>query len=226
MRFGTLAAAAVSLIVGVQAASAGVIVLTFAGLDNATFADGPLNYYAGGLSLTGAGPGPNHGISFSDNAFTCGTSAADICNGLAKPPAPGNFLIFAHQPGGTSVMDVVHGFGGGFALYYNNVFDPHAVQIFSGLDGTGTLLATLDLPTTPIGFGIAGCGGAPVCPFLPVGVTFSGVAHSVRFADAENDVAFAGITLGSPVAAPEPATSFVFAAALMGLFWRRPRHTA
>jgi hypothetical protein len=95
MKIGGLVAAFV-LAFAAQSASASVV-LDFSGLDNVFFQDGPLNYYAGGTSIEGNGPGPNYGVTFSDNAFSC-----DACFGFAAPPPPGNFLIFSDPilPGG------------------------------------------------------------------------------------------------------------------------------
>ena len=59
--------------------------------------------------------------------------------------------------------------------------------VYDGVDATGNLLATMDLPATP----------NPFTEFVPIGVTFSGTARSVDFAGAANHCAFDNITLGS-----------------------------
>jgi hypothetical protein len=67
--------------------------------------------------------------------------------------------------------------------------------VYDGLNATGNVLATLDLPTTP-------AGGAPdptgdFSPLVPIGVTFSGTAHSIDFGGTVNQVGFDNITIGS-----------------------------
>jgi hypothetical protein len=71
--------------------------------------------------------------------------------------------------------------------------------VFDGLNGTGALLATLNLPVTP----------TPYEVFQAVGVNFGGTAKSVVFGGSANFIGFDDITLGSATAGggvPEPAS--------------------
>jgi hypothetical protein len=218
------AAAIAASVIGFQAASASVIVLNFAGLDGDA-QENPLNYYAGGTGSLGSGPGPNYGITFSSNSIACSVQPGGSCNS-ADLPSGGNLLFFLS--GGSSIMDVASGFDTGFSFFYSAVNNPASVSVFSGLGGTGSLLASLALPTTPNGAGIPGCFGTNFCPYSPIGVSFAGIAHSVSFAGSANQVAFADITLGSETpgentGVPEPLTLSLFGAGLAGIAAARRR---
>ena len=103
-------------------------------------------------------------------------------------------------------MDVPAGFITGFSFDYTAENVPGSISVWSGLDGTGTELASLTLPTT------GGCGSTPTfCVWDPIGVAFSGTAESVNFAGTENQIVFDNITLGASTpgggsSTPEPAT--------------------
>jgi hypothetical protein len=105
-------------------------------------------------------------------------------------------------------MNVAAGFDTGFSFYYSAAFNSAFVNVYSGLNGTGTLLATLNLAATGDGSSNPACFGTNFCPYTAVGVTFAGIAQSVDFGGSANQVAFADITLGSAVAGgvPEPAS--------------------
>jgi hypothetical protein len=127
--------AAVSAVTG----TANATVLDFVGLD-ALNLEHPENYYAGGFGSLGSGPGPNYGITFSPGLYTCAGPPVGTC-GTALVPV-GNPLI----PGaGSSIMDVANGFTNGLSFFYSSEFGA-AADIYSGLDATGSILATLALP--------------------------------------------------------------------------------
>lgn len=106
-------------------------------------------------------------------------------------------------------MNVATGFDTGFSFYYSAVDVTGVVNVWSGLDGTGSLLASLQLPLTGDGAGLPDCFGTNFCPYLPMGVAFSGTAMSVDFAGTADEIGFDNITLGSDTptgAVPEPGT--------------------
>lgn len=190
------------------------VVLNFAGL-NGTSEEGPGSYYDGGYGSLGSGPGPNYGITFGSDAITCSGRLAGGCNTELIPGGPGaNAVYFVSGTG--DVMDVSAGFTNGFSFYYTSPNDSGTVDVYSGLDGTGTLLASLTLPTTTDGADQPGCDGTDFCPYTAFGVTFSGTAESVDFSGVENQIAFADITLGSaePGTVPEPASWALLGAGL------------
>jgi len=184
-------------------AFAAVEVLNFAGLNGAS-EEGPANYYNGGSGSLGSTGGPNYGISFGSDTITCNGQPGGSCNTAEIPGGPGANIVF-FLTGTGDIMDVVGGFTTGFSFDYSAVNSPGSVTVWSGLDGTGTLLATLDLSTTPNGAGDPNCSGASFCPFSAAGVTFAGTAESVNFTGTQNQIAFADITLGSSSAGGTPA---------------------
>jgi hypothetical protein len=177
--------------------------LNFAGL-NGDAQELVLEYYNGGTGSLGSGPGTNYGISFSDNAIACSVQPGGSCNSGGLPTG-GNLLFFL--TGAASTMNVAGGFDTGFSFFYSAINNPAFVNVYSGLNATGTLLATINLPVTPSDPGSAACSGGGFCPFVPIGVTFAGTAMSVDFGGSANQVAFAGITINSatPGGVPEPA---------------------
>jgi len=205
-----------SLSLGVPANAA--VLLDFVGLNEAV-QEGPLNYYDGGFGSNGSGPGPNYGITFSSNSSTCQPYPAGGCNTQGLPS--GNALFYYTGP--SSTMDVTGGFTTGFSFYYTSPFTTGtSVSVYSGLDGTGTLLATLSLPQTPSD---ASCV-QPYCPYEPIGVAFAGTAYSVDFAGTTDQVAFGDITLGSVIpqtGVPEPFTLSLLGAGLAGAAAMRRR---
>ncbi|MBT2187293.1 PEPxxWA-CTERM sorting domain-containing protein [Sphingobium nicotianae] len=180
--------------------------LNFAGL-NGDAQELVLEYYNGGTGSLGSGPGTNYGISFSNNAIACSVQPGGNCNSAALPTG-GNLLFFL--TGAASTMNVAGGFNTGFSFYYSAVNNPAFVNVYSGLNATGSILATINLPTTQNGAGVPGCFGANFCPYVPIGVTFAGTAMSVDFGGSANQVAFADITINSATpgnpGVPEPAT--------------------
>lgn len=167
------------------------------------------NFYNGGCSTFLGSPatcgGPSDGVVWSGAQTSNVTSSA---SGTLSPPSPPNYIILTNNNGGilSATMNVAAGFGTGLAFYY---FGSPMVAVYSGLNGTGTLLnpgsATLDLAT---------CGSLGFCPY---GLGFSGSAMSVIFSG--NGI-FDNITLGRVSAVPEPAAFGMFGLGvlLIGLF--------
>ena len=108
-------------------------------------------------------------------------------------------------------MDVPNGLTDGFSFFYSAIGLSGVVNVWSGLDSTGNLLATVQLPVTPseVGTNPACNPSGDYCPFFPIDVSFSGTAMSVDFGGSNNDIVFDDITLDiSPVSGvPEPPST-------------------
>ena len=208
-----LASSVVLTALASAAPASATIVLNFAGL-NGTAEEPILNYYNGGFGGDGSGPGPNYGITFGSDAIACNGGASGTCNVDQIPGGPGaQIAFFLSGPG--DVMDRASGFTTGFSFYYSAINNPGEVTVWSGLDGTGTMLADISLPVTP-GSG-PGCA-RPFCPFFAAGVTFSGTAMSADFTGTANQIAFADITLGSATPGiPEASSWAMMLAGFAGL---------
>jgi hypothetical protein len=212
----------VALIAATSAHASAVIDLNFEGI-NSTY---PSNNYAfindfynGGMSSQGT-TGPNFGIVFSPNAQAiCLNSSSASCSntskgGLGDPNSREGGLFFLS--GDSTFMDVAAGFTTGFSFNYVSLSDVGSVSVFSGLDGTGTLLGTIDL--SPNSGSCPGFGAA-FCPFSPVGVSFAGTAKSIEFGGVANQIVFDDVTFGSstPGGVPEPSTWAMMLLGLAGL---------
>lgn len=179
------------------------------------------NYYNGGA-------GTNFGISFFGNALAINSSVGG-CGGsgnFALQPSGCGALFFLE--GGATGMNRSAGFTTGFSLFYSAVNSPGSLQVWSGLNGTGSILASLGLPTTPNGNSLPGCLGRAFCPFSAVGIGFTGTAQSIVFAGVADQIAFDDITFGSTTpgtVVPEPSTYVLMAAGLaaLGFVSRRRR---
>lgn len=203
-------------------ANADVIVLDFEGLDDQEAIN---EFYNGGTSQNG-NSGPNLGVSFSGNTLSIKDQDVGGTGNFGGEPSPDTILFFL--TGDAAIMNVAAGFEIGFSFFYSAINNAGSVQVFDGLEGTGALLASLDIPITPSD------GGDPTgqfSPFFDIGVAFDGIAKSVSFAGVQNQIGFDNITFGSDVAVinptmvSAPVTFALFGLALTGLGLSRSRQT-
>ena len=140
------------LLAGAQA-MASTITLTFGSESNQAQIE---NYFNGGTDSLGKS-GPNAGIAFSVNAESLKagvTGAAGTGTGKFEnlPSGAPGVLYFAAVPTGTtSVMNMAAGFSSlsfNYSLLNNLASEASTVQLWSGLNGTGTELGTLSLTSS------------------------------------------------------------------------------
>ena len=176
---------------------AGTAFLTFEGLQNF---EEVLNYYNGGSGGLGTGPGPGFGITFSSDAlaYIPGLQTGAITPFPDDPSPPTVLLLFTPPSrfvGGYPTplsIDVAAGFTQSFTFYDDVIGRPASVAIYSGLDGTGMILAQESLPIT---FGV----------FTPaMTLTFSGTARSVVFEGGNDQLLLDNLFFASTV--PEPSS--------------------
>lgn len=202
-----LGAASVALFLAANSAAATAIVLDFEGV-NASYPSGfafVQDFYNGGQS-SDATSGTNFGVGFSSNAQAiCLNTDGVACSntsrgGQGNPNSQRGGLFFLD--GSETFMNVAAGFETGFSFFYAAINNTGSINVFDDLNGTGNLLASLDLGLTP-----STCGpefAAGFCPFVAQGVAFNGVAKSVSFGGVANQVAFDDVTFGSVIPDPEP----------------------
>ncbi|MEH2378666.1 MAG: PEP-CTERM sorting domain-containing protein [Nostoc sp.] len=181
---------------GVSKAEAAVIVLDFEGVGDIQ----PVgNFY-------NTAP-QDFDITFSSNALGLVDSDAGGRGNFGGEPSPDTILYFLDGSGVT--LNARNGFDTGLSFFYSAVNKPGFVNIYSGLGARGNLLASINLPLTTF-------NGAPdptgeFSPFVPIGISFSGIAKSVYFGGTKNEIAFDNITLGSVIpggskSVPEPGS--------------------
>jgi hypothetical protein len=105
-------------------------------------------------------------------------------------------------------VNAAKGFTSGVSFFYSAANQPGVVTVWSGENGGGTKLATINLAAN----GASSCGnGSKFCVWTPVGLTFEGTAKSVTFAGTAGELALDNVALGAitPSAVPESSTALL-----------------
>lgn len=192
-----------------SAAVAAPIVLDFEGIGNLN----PVgNFYAG------------LGVTFSPATLALVDVDAGGAGNFANEPSPNTVMFFFYAD--NAILNYAAGFTTGFSFFYSSKAAA-SVTVWDDVDGTGNLLATLNLPAQHND----NCVGDPAgefCNWTPVSVTFSGIAKSINFGGTADEVVFDDITIGSatPGRIPEPASLALLGLGLAGLAAARRRKPA
>ncbi len=171
------------------------------------------DFYNGGTDSLG-NSGANFGVSFTDAAVGLSNDAAGPY--YLNAPTAGTVLVAMDQ---TATMNVASGFTGQLTFWYSSAVNTlDAVNIYSGLNSTGTLLASASL----FGNASVGCTDLAFCRFDLTSVKFAGVAQSVNFGGNALFVAYDNIGLNIS-AVPELDTYALLAAGLVAVAFVKRR---
>ncbi|MCB1933874.1 MAG: PEP-CTERM sorting domain-containing protein [Candidatus Accumulibacter sp.] len=199
------------------------VVLDFEGAGNLASLN---DFYNGGTDSLG-NSGVNYGVSFNSDALAVIDSDAGGTGNIANEPSPNTVLFFLT---GTALMNYAAGFDTGFSFYYSSS-TAATIDVYDGLDGTGNLLASVNVTAQHTN----NCVGDPngtFCNWTAVGVSFNGIAKSVDFGGTTNQTAYDNVTFGAATPCgpngctevPEPASLALLGLGLAGLgFGRRKR---
>jgi hypothetical protein len=195
---------AATALLALTASSQAAVVLTFEGGGNTASIN---NFYNGGTDSQG-NSGTDFGVQFSTNGLSL------IGGNFEGNPSGDTIAYFTTGP--NVVMNVAAGFTTGFSFFYSSVHTG-TVNVFDGIDGTGSLLASIPILAN---FDDHCAPGATTdfCSWDQTGAGFTGIARSVVFGGTETGTGYDNVTLGSAIAeVPEPASWLLVTAGLAGL---------
>jgi len=203
-------------------ANSAPIVLDFEGIGNNAQI---LEFYNGGTDSAG-NSGPNYGVSFNDTALAIIDSDAGGGGNTANEPSPETVLFWLSTE--SAILNYAAGFETGFSFFYSasTAFPDGSVDVWDGVNATGNLLGTINLPGN---FQDGGCSGDPngaYCNWDAAFLGFAGIARSIDFNGAANYIAFDNVTFGSITpggSVPEPGAIGLLALGLLGLGLTRKR---
>jgi len=208
----TMVLAGVLGLMAVPSSKADEAVLTFQGLGDKQAIG---NYYDGGA-------GTNYGISFSSNIFALTSVLQGGAGNFANDPSftPAMFISGTMGTNATGIMNVTAGFGTGISFFYTSAFSG-TVTIWSGANGTGTALLTINLTgNDPSSI----CSSTPTsfCNWTPISRPFTGTAQSITFSGQANTMGFTDFVVGGTgLAVPEPAPFILLGSGILGTIIRK-----
>jgi hypothetical protein len=208
-------------------AGAAAVGLTFEGIANLAEVQ---SFYNGGTDSVG-NPGPDLGVEFNTSALALVDFDAGGSGRFSNAPPPGETVMFflppppgePVPPDPFPVLNYAAGFDTGFSFYYSSA-ESAQVEVFSGLDATGSSLGTILLSANwQDGGCYTGDEFNQYCNWDVGSIGFGGTAQSVRFTGTYNLVGFDNVTFGSVVPVPLPAAIWLLVSGLIGFASLRRR---
>lgn len=205
-----------ALVAAASVAQAAPFTLTFEGAGNQANLN---NFYNGGTDSQG-NSGTNYGVQFGSNALSIIDSDAGGSGNFANEPSASTIMFFLT---GSAVLNYGAGFDTGFSFYYSSS-QAASVNVYDGLNATGTLLGSISLLAQNASNSCQGDPYGTYCNWSIGSLAFSGMAKSIDFGGTVNQVGYDNITFGSVTpAVPEPESYALMLAGLglMGAVARR-----
>jgi hypothetical protein len=155
-------------------------------------------HYAGGTDSDGVA-GANLGVSFGLDALGLKNDALGPY--FSNAPSPAGVMTVV---GPAATMNVPAGFSNLSFFYSSNAAIADAIEVWSGLDGTGTRLASLSLANNAQA---GGCSDTAFCNFSSLSTALVGsLGFSVSFGKAASAAAFDNLSLTVPGTVSEPGS--------------------
>jgi hypothetical protein len=215
--FKKLAAVTALAAVMAPAMAADVITLDFEGVGDLAAIN---EFYNGGTDSQG-NSGTNYNVSFAPGG-ALGVIDSDKGGSFNGNAFSGKTaMIFLDN---AAILNYSAGFDTGFSFRYATPNTAGSVSVYSGLNLSGALLGTIELP-------INGPGGGPggIYSNWSIGALgFAGTAKSIDFGGTANYIAYDDVTFGSITPGiPEPSTYALMALGLAAVgFLARRRKAA
>jgi hypothetical protein len=182
-----------------SAAPAFSATLDFQGAGAYNFID---NYYNGGTNDAGAS-GTNYGISFGPDALSIDND--EFFEYFSNAPTPGALSA----TGADAALNMAAGFSGEVSFWYS-ASENTTVSVYSGLNGSGSLLATFSL----VANAQDGCSDTAYCNWDYASLNLAGIGQSIQFGTAAGVAGFDNVTVNE---VPVPAAAWLLLSGLGGL---------